>query len=206
MISNLWTNLDHNQQVSGNVYCHGVWYLSLTCSSYFSLPAFLSANVLVLGQCSDRFHNPWWVNLWLLLIAKSWQTLQSTVLFTPRCSLCGWMLTTWLSVNFLLTVVHHSCIGLAPSLSRSNYHCGMLVSWSARFRVNLTSVTSIKTYLSTSPQLVSKHCLTKISLAALGFMHAFMVRVPDIQWWTHAESVTRYETVTCIERPNWCLL
>ena len=93
--------------------------------------------------------------------------------------------------NLVTIVSHTNYTDFVSSQCSLNHLCGTLVRQSAWFRLDLTIVMSIiNLYLSAKmfPIIASPTFHERL----LVFMHALLVRVSKIQWWTHFESMIRY--------------
>ena len=100
------------------------------------------------------------------------------------------MSATWSLSSRLPTIVQLSSTGSFPSLNRSIHLRSTLVRLSVQFWQDFTSFTlTVNPYSFVSDRLIS------ISSGALVFTHAFRVKVLEIHRATHAESVTKCNTV-----------
>ena len=118
------------------------------------------------------------------------------VRFAPGCPLWLWISATWSLSSRLPTIAQLSSIDCFPSLSKSIHLCSTLVRLSALFWQDFTSFTSmVSPYSFASDHKVLSRRLTSISPAALVFARALPVKVSEIHRCTHAESVTKCNTV-----------
>ena len=126
------------------------------------------------------------------------------VCLASECPLWWLMSATWSLSSRLLTIAQLSSTGPFPSLSKSIHLCGTMARLSARFWQDFASFTSmVSPYFFASDHKVPSRRLTSISPAALVFTRALPVKVSKIYRCTHAESVTKCNTVASHRRAKW---
>ena len=117
------------------------------------------------------------------------------VRFATRCSLSWWMSASWSLSSHLPTIAQLSSSSSFPSLSKSIHLRGTLVRISAWFWQDFISFTlMVSPYSFASYRKGPSRRLTSILPLALVFTRAFPVKVSEIHWCTHAESVTKCNT------------
>ena len=129
-------------------------------------------------------------------IAESIRLAKYSILLIPGYPLWWCTVLIWLKVHLLTGALQTTSMGSISSFIMSSHLCGILVSLSAWFWFDLTSVMlTNKLYSSISFSRIPSLLWMSISLEAFVCTLAFLIRVFYTYPWTHAELVNRCSPV-----------